>query len=118
MITVLLCHRQQINMHKKALTKQFGEAWEVQLIDTMPGIRDETAVLMMIEIESVDDYPGAKQLCSHFGMHPTFKQSGDGTWAASKMGRSSLRGLLYMPAITVVCRIFHSVLLPTLFSNP
>ena len=104
MITVLLCNRQQINMHKKALTKQFGEAWEVQLVDTMPGIADETAVLLMIEIESVDDYPGAKQLCSHFGMHPTFKQSGDGTWAArlSKMGRSSVRGLLYMPAITAV----------------
>ncbi len=104
MITVLLCHRQQINMHKKALTKQFGEAWEVQLMDTMPGITAETAVLMMIEIESVDDYPMAKQLCSHFGMHPTFKQSGDGTWAArlSKMGRSSIRGLLYMPAITAI----------------
>ena len=104
MITVLTCNRQQISIHKKALTKQFGEAEEVQLLDSMPGIADETAVLLMIEIEGVDDYKGAKQLCSHFGLHPTFKQSGDGTWAPrlSKMGRSSVRGLLYMPAITAI----------------
>jgi len=104
MIAVLVCNRQQVSMHKKALTKQFGEAEEVQLLDTMVGITDETAVLLMIEIESIDDYKGAKQLCAHFGMHPTFKQSGDGTWSArlSKMGRSSVRGLLYMPAITAI----------------
>jgi hypothetical protein len=104
MITVLLCHHQQINTHKRALTKQFGDAHEVQLLDTMPGITDETGVLLMIEIESIDDYDKAKQLCSRFGLHPTFKQSGDGTWAArlSKMGRSSIRGLLYMPALTAI----------------
>jgi transposase len=104
MITVLTCNRQQVSLHKKALTKQFGEAQEVQLIDTMTGFTAETAVLLMIEIESIEQYKGAKQLCAHFGLHPTFKQSGDGTWAArlSKMGRSSVRGLLYMPAITAI----------------
>jgi transposase len=104
MITVLICNRQQVTMHKKALTAQFGEAQEVQLLDTMPGITDETAALLMIEIESIDDYKSDKQLCAHFGLHPTFKQSGDGIWAArlSKMGRSRVRGLLYMPAITAI----------------
>ncbi len=58
----------------------------------------------MMDIESIDNYGKAKQQCAHFGMHPSFKQSGDGTWAArlSKMGRSSVRVLLYMPAITAV----------------
>jgi len=104
MTTVLLCNRKQINKHKKSLVNQFGEAEEVKLIDSMCGFTAETATLLMIEIESVDNYKGAKQLCAHFGLHPTFKQSGDGTWAPrlSKMGRSAVRGLLYMPAITAV----------------
>jgi transposase len=104
MITVLICNRQQVALHKKALVKQFGDAQEVQLLDSMPGITAETGVLLMVAIESIDDYEGVKQLCARFGMHPTFKQSGDGTWAArlSKMGRSSVRGLLYMPAITAI----------------
>lgn len=104
MTTILLCNKRQIDKHKRSLTKQFGEAEEVKLIDTMPGITDETAVLLMMEIESVDNYKGAKQLCAHFGLHPMFKQSGDGTWAPklSKMGRSTVRGLLYMPAITAI----------------
>ncbi|HSU49647.1 MAG TPA: transposase [Segetibacter sp.] len=76
----------------------------MQLLDSIPGIAEETAILLMMDIESIDNYSSAKQLCAQFGMHPTFKQSGDGTWAPrlSKMGRSSVRGLLYMPALTAI----------------
>ena len=94
MVTLLNYNRQQIVLQKKALVNQFKEAHEVQLLDSIPGIAEETAILLMMDIESIDNYSCAKQLCAHFGMHPTFKQSGDGTWAArlSKMGRSSVRG--------------------------
>lgn len=104
MVTVLIMNRQQVQLQKKALTNQFKGAEEVILLDSMPGIAPDTAVLLMMDIESMDNYGKAKQLCAHFGMHPSFKQSGDGTWAPrlSKMGRSSVRGLLYMPAITAV----------------
>jgi transposase len=104
MVTLLNCNRQQIALQKKALINQFKEAHEVQLLDSIPGIAAETAILLMMDIESIDNYSGAKQLCAHFGLHPTFKQSGDGTWALrlSKVGRSSVRGLLYMPALTAV----------------
>ncbi|HEX8675865.1 MAG TPA: IS110 family transposase [Segetibacter sp.] len=104
MVTLLNGNRQQIVLQKKALVNQFKEAHEVQLLDSIPGIAEETAILLMMDIESIDNYSCAKQLCAQFGMHPTFKQSGDGTWAArlSKMGRSSVRGLLYMPALAAI----------------
>jgi hypothetical protein len=104
MVTLLNCNRQQIVLQKKTLVNQFKEAHEVQLLDSIPGIAEETAILLMMDIEGIDNYSSAKQLCAQFGMHPTFKQSGDGTWAArlSKMGRSSVRGLLYMPALAAI----------------
>jgi hypothetical protein len=104
MVTLLYCNRQQIELQKKALVNQFKEAHEVQLLDSIPGIAAESAILLMMDIENIDNYKGAKQLCAHFGIHPTFKQSGDGTWASrlSKVGRSSVRGLLYMPALTAI----------------
>ncbi|HEX8675996.1 MAG TPA: IS110 family transposase [Segetibacter sp.] len=104
MVTLLYCNRQQIELQKRALINQFKEAHEVQLLNSIPGIAAESAILLMMDIESIDNYSRSKQLCAHFGLHPTFKQSGDGTWASrlSKEGRSSVRGLLYMPALTAV----------------
>lgn len=104
MVTILNSNRQQVELQKNGLLKQFKQASEVQLLDSIPGIAAESAILLMMDIESIDNYSSAKQFCAHFGLHPTFKQSGDGTWAQrlSKMGRSSVRGLLYMPALTAI----------------
>jgi hypothetical protein len=116
MVTVLHCNRQQIALQKKSLVNQFKEAHEVQLLDSMPGIAAESAILLMMDIESIENYGSAKQLCAQFGLHPTFKQSGDGTWAArlSKMGRSSVRGLLYMPAMAAIrCNDYFKTLYAT-----
>lgn len=116
MVTLLQCNRQQIELQKKALVSQFKESQEVQLLDSMPGIGVESAILLMMDIESIDSYQSAKQLCAQFGMHPTFKQSGDGTWASrlSKMGRSSVRGTLYMPAMAAIrCNEYFKTLYAT-----
>ena len=116
MVTLLQCNRQQIALQKKALINQFQEAHEVQLLDSIPGIAAETAILLMMDIENIDNYQSAKQLCAQFGLHPTFKQSGDGTWASrlSKMGRSSVRGLLYMPAMAAIrCNDYFKALYAT-----
>jgi transposase len=104
MVTLLHCNRQQVELQKRGLIKQFKEASEVQLLDSIPGLGAESAILLMMDIESIDNYNSSKQFCAHFGLHPTFKQSGDGTWAMrlSKMGRSSVRGLLYMPALAAI----------------
>lgn len=104
MVTVLQCNYQQIEQQKHALAEQFKDLQEVQLLDSIPGIGIDSAIFLLMDIEDISNYQSAKQLCAQFGMHPTFKQSGDGTWSSrlSKMGRSSVRGTLYMPALAAI----------------
>lgn len=73
----------------------------VNLLCTIPGVGIGSAVLLLIEIESADRFTSAKKLASYFGVHPTYKQSGDSIWEnrMSKKGRSPVRAALYMAAM-------------------
>ncbi len=77
---------------------------EVQLLKTFPGISDISAIGLILEIGSVERFATAKKLASFFGLHPRYKQSGDGNWGfhMSKMGRIVPRQILYMVAMTAV----------------
>jgi transposase len=54
----------------------------------------------MIEIEDINRFESSKRLCSFFGVHPKFKQSGDKIAGIrmSKQGSSEMRAILYMVA--------------------
>lgn len=71
---------------------------EVALLKTIPGIGDDSAIGLMLEIQSIKRFYSAKKLASFFGLHPVFKASGDGTSGIhmSKQGRKEPRKILFM----------------------
>ena len=77
---------------------------EVQLLKTFPGISDISAIGLILEIGSVERFATAKKLASFFGLHPRYKQSGDGSWGfhMSKQGRVVPRQILYMVAMVAI----------------
>ncbi len=77
---------------------------QVQLLKTFPGISDISAIGLILEIGAVERFDTAKKIASFFGLHPIYKQSGDGTWGfhMSKKGRIVPRQILYMVAMVAV----------------
>ncbi len=94
----------QIGKEKKFLISQYQQQTEVNLISSICGIGLQSAVTIWIEIEDISRFETAKKLCSFFGVHPTFKQSGDGQWGnhLSKKGRPEIRATLYMSCLTAI----------------
>jgi transposase len=92
-----------IEAQEKILT-QTCSVPEVQLLKTFPGISDISAIGLMLEIGSVERFVTAKKLTSFFGLHPIYKQSGDGSWGfhMSKKGRIVPRQILYMVAMAAL----------------
>ena len=77
---------------------------EIELLKSFNGIGDYTAVGLILKIVSVDNFSSTKKLASFFGLHPVWKQSGDGTSGMhiSKQGSREARALLYNVAFTAI----------------
>jgi transposase len=92
-----------IEAQEKILTQNCSIP-EVQLLKTLPGIGDISAIGLILEIGSVERFVTAKKLASFFGLHPLYKQSGDGSWGfhMSKTGRIVPRQILYMVAMVAI----------------
>lgn len=89
----------RIKQHKKLLEKNYSEARrEIELLLTFKGIGVYSAVGLLLNIISIQRFPTVKQLAAYFGLHPVYKQSGDGSWGfhMSKQGRAEPRAILYM----------------------
>lgn len=98
-----ILHKQDlIDVEKKYLREIYHEDAQVKLLTSITGIGLDSAVALMLEIEDINRFASAKKLAAYFGVHPTFKQSGDGTWGShmSKKGRGELRAILYMAGLT------------------
>ncbi len=97
-------------LHKTTLIKEEKEyladlnkdATEVLLVSSIPGVGIDSAVAIVLEIENIERFETAKKMASFFGVHPTYKQSGDGLWGnyMSKKGRREIRAVLYMASLT------------------
>jgi transposase len=112
-----ILHKEQlVQSEKDFLTKTHRETEEVKLISSIPCIGEESAVALMLEIEDINRFESAKKLAAYFGVHPTYKQSGDGTWAVgmSKKGRGEVRGVLYMAAMS---GIRYNVILKQIYAR-
>mgnify|MGYP001822726257 FL=1 len=92
-----------IDAQEKILTKTCSIP-EVELLKTVAGISDISAIGLMLEIGSVERFATAKKLSSFFGLHPIYKKSGDGAWGfhMSKKGRIVPRQILYMVAMVAI----------------
>lgn len=93
-----------IREEKEYLSDLHKDTEEVKLISSIPGVGVDSAVAIALEIENINRFETAKKLSSFFGVHPTYKQSGDGMWGnyMSKKGRSEIRGVLYMAALASI----------------
>jgi transposase len=94
----------QIEAQQTYLTGLFKEHPNVKLLESINGIGLASAVRLMIEIEDVFRFDSGKALCAYFGVHPTWKESGDGHWRTgmSKQGRAQVRGILYMCSLSAI----------------
>ena len=77
---------------------------EIELLKSFKGIGDYTAIGLMLKIVSIDNFSSTKKLASFFGLHPVWKESGDGTSGMhiSKQGSREARALLYNVAFTAI----------------
>ncbi len=76
-----------------------------QLLDSIPGIAQTTAALLLSEITDITQYRSARQVAAYAGLVPRERQSGSsvrGRTRLSKIGNARLRKALYFPAITAL----------------
>ena len=107
----------QIKELKKLLEHNYQEAkQEVDLITTCKGIGVYSAVGLLMNMPSIENFASAKKLASYWGVHPVYKQSGDGSyaWRMSKQGRSEPRAILYMACWSA---IQHNPLIKELYAR-
>jgi len=93
-----------IKDEKQYLATLHAESEEVTLLETIPGLGVNSAVTVALEIEDISKFETVKKLASFFGVHPTFKQSGDDVWGnhMSKKGRGEIRAVLYMASLSAI----------------
>ncbi len=89
---------------------------EVKILKSFVGIGDYSAIGLIINIGSVERFATAKKLSSFFGLHPIWKQSGDGTYGMhmSKKGNAEVRHILFMVAKTA---IVHNPLIKEIYQR-
>ena len=76
-----------------------------ELLDSIPGIGEMTAALLLAEVVDVTQYRSARQVAAYAGLVPRERRSGSsvrGRTRLSKIGNSRLRKALYFPAITAL----------------
>jgi transposase len=90
--------RDHINNHP-------GLKRQSELLDSIPGIAETTAALLLSEITDIKQYRSARQVAAYAGLVPRERQSGSsvrGRTRLSKIGNARLRRALYFPAITAL----------------
>lgn len=89
---------------------------EVELLTSFIGIADFSAIGLILEIGFVERFSSVKNIASYFGIHPVFKQSGDGKWGMhmSKKGRKAPRAILYMVAFSAIA---HNPIISELYKK-
>jgi transposase len=90
--------REHINRHPTL--KQ-----QSQLLDSIPGIAETTAALLLSELPDLKQYRSAREVAAYAGLVARERQSGTslrGRTRLSKIGNARLRRALYFPAITAL----------------
>ena len=90
--------RQHINNHP-------GLKRQRELLDSIPGIAETTAALLLSELTDIKQYRSARQVAAYAGLVPRARQSGSslrGRARLSKLGNARLRKALYFPALTAL----------------
>lgn len=78
---------------------------KANLLDSIPGIGEATAALLLSELGDLTQFSSARQVAAFAGLVPRIRESGSsvrGRSRLSKVGSSRLRKSLYFPAITAL----------------
>lgn len=77
---------------------------DLELLESIPGIGKLTACYLLAEIGDLRRFGSAAQLVAWAGLNPMRHESGTSKayTAMSRMGSSTLREVLYMPALTAI----------------
>jgi transposase len=84
---------------------------QVNLLKTIPGVSDKTAIAVLSELPNIKGFKNAKEVAAFAGLTPCERQSGSslrGKGRLSKAGNSQLRKALYMP--TIVAKRYNPIL--------
>ena len=90
---------------RKHIDKHPGLKQQSELLNSIPGIADTTAALLLAEVPNLKQYRSARQVAAFAGLVPRERQSGSsvkGRVRLSKIGNARLRKALYFPAITAL----------------
>ena len=85
------------------INKHPGLKRQRELLDSIPGIAETTAALLLAEVTDIKQYRSARQVAAYAGLVPRERQSGSsvrGRTRLSKIGNARLRRALYFPART------------------
>lgn len=113
--TVQLLVSQILSLEKaiKSITDELSTQWQdnpsIKLICSFGGIRVPSALGLLINMRDVSLYPTAGHLSSYFGIHPIWRDSGDGMFGyhMSKQGRAQPRAILFMVTLNAIVRDPH-----------
>lgn len=94
----------QIDTQQTYLIRQFKDHSDVKLLESITGIGQASAVGLIVQIEDYSRFEASKSFCAYFGVHPVWKESGDGHWkmGMSKQGRGQVRAILYMSSLSAI----------------
>ena len=87
--------RKHINSHP-------GLKEDCDLLETIPGIGERTATILLGEIQQLGHYKHARQAAAYAGLSPRLENSGNSSKRSrlSKTGNARVRKALFLPAIT------------------
>jgi transposase len=78
---------------------------KADLLDSIPGIGEATAALLLAELGDMSQFSSARQVAAFAGLVPRIRESGSSVRARSrlsKIGSSRLRSSLYFPALAAL----------------
>lgn len=100
---------EEIKHTEKLIREHIGNHSDLKgqcdLLDSIPGIAQTTAALILAEIVHLKQYKSARQVAAYAGLVPRERRSGTsvrGRTCLSKIGNARLRKALYFPAITAL----------------
>jgi len=99
-----ILHLKKIITYQIDLMAKHCSVPEVDLLKSFIGIKDYSAIGLVLEIQAAERFLSVKKLASFFGLHPVYKISGDGVgrFRMSKKGRKEPRKILFMVTLTAI----------------
>jgi len=94
--------QQQMAAHLQAYPSLRRQA---ELLQSIPGIGEKTAVRLLAEVPLLGQYRSARQAAAYAGLSPRRRESGSsvrGKTRLSKIGNAAVRRALYLPAVVAM----------------